>query len=138
MEGFVFTDNLPVEDYLRLRAEAGWKVLPPDQAQAGLDRSFANIAVVCDGEVVGMARIVWDHGYCAFLTDVIVTEKHRHNGLASEMIRRLTEKIRAEKKDGWQIAVYLMAAKDREGFYERLGFRTRPDERVGAGMDMWL
>ncbi|MBQ4363683.1 MAG: GNAT family N-acetyltransferase [Oscillospiraceae bacterium] len=138
MEGFVFTDKLPVEDYLRLRAEAGWKVLPPDQAQAGLDRSFANIAVVCDGEVVGMARIVWDHGYCAFLTDVIVTEKHRHNGLASEMIRRLTEKIRAEKKDGWQIAVYLMAAKDREGFYERLGFRTRPDERVGAGMDMWL
>ena len=73
MEGFVFTDKLPVEDYLRLRAEAGWKVLPPDQAQAGLDRSFANIAVVYDGEVVGMARIVWDHGYCAFLTDVIVT-----------------------------------------------------------------
>ena len=138
MEGFVFTDKLPVEDYLRLRAEAGWKVLPPDQAQAGLDRSFANIAVVYDGEVVGMARIVWDRGFCAFLTDVIVTEKHRHNGLASEMIRRLTEKIRAEKKDGWQIAVYLMAAKDREGFYERLGFRTRPDERVGAGMDMWL
>jgi len=138
MEGFVFTDKLPVEDYLRLRAEAGWKVLPQDQAQAGLDRSFANIAVVYDGEVVGMARIVWDHGYCAFLTDVIVTEKHRHNGLASEMIRRLTEKIRAEKKDGWQIAVYLMAAKDREGFYEGLGFRTRPDERVGAGMDMWL
>ena len=104
MEGFVFTDKLPVEDYLRLRAEAGWKVLPPDQAQAGLERSFANIAVVYDGEVVGMARIVWDHGYCAFLTDVIVTEKHRHNGLASEMIRRLTEKIRAEKNDGWQIA----------------------------------
>ncbi|MBQ4487059.1 MAG: GNAT family N-acetyltransferase, partial [Oscillospiraceae bacterium] len=107
-------------------------------AQAGLDRSFANIAVVYDGEVVGMARIVWDRGYCAFLTDVIVTGKHRHNGLASEMIRILTEKIRAEKKDGWQIAVYLMAAKDREGFYERLGFRTRPDERVGAGMDIWL
>lgn len=30
MEGFVFTDKLPVEDYLRLRAEAGWKVLPQD------------------------------------------------------------------------------------------------------------
>ncbi len=138
MEGFVFTDKLPVEDYLRLRAGEGWRALPAEEAQAGLDRSFANIAVLLDDEVVGMARLVWDHGYCAFLTDVIVAEKCRHKGLASEMIERLVGKLRAEKKEGWQIAVYLMAAKEKEGFYQRFGFRTRPDERVGSGMDMWL
>ena len=138
MEGYIFTDKLPVEDYLRLRESEGWRKLPEDEAMAGLERSFANIAVLLDNEVVGMARLLWDHGYCAFLTDVIVAEKCRHNGLASEMIKRLIEKLRAEKKEGWQIAVYLMAAKEKESFYERLGFRTRPDERVGSGMDMWL
>ena len=135
---FVFTDDIPVENYLRLRAEAGWKQIPADEAQSGLDRSFANISVRLDGEVIGMARIVWDHSYSAYLTDVIVTEKYRHNGLAGKMIERLLEKLRAEKKEGWEIKLHLLAAKGRESFYEKFGFSERPNERMGAAMDMWI
>ncbi|MBQ5312390.1 MAG: GNAT family N-acetyltransferase [Oscillospiraceae bacterium] len=138
MLGFVYSDDIPVEDYLRLRAEAGWKELPADEAQSGIDRSFANISVRHDGEVIGMARIVWDHSYSAYLTDVVVTEKYRGNGLASKMIEMLTEKLRAAKKEGWHIKLHLLAAKDRESFYERLGFSARPNEQAGAGMDMWI
>jgi hypothetical protein len=31
-----------------------------------------------------------------------------------------------------------MAAKDKEGFYEKFGFVSRPRENRGAGMDMWI
>ena len=109
-----------------------------EQAQAGLDNSYAVIAAMLDGEAVGFVRLLWDGGYVAYLAEVMVTERCRHNGLASQMVGRLVEKLRSEKKEGWQIAVYLMAAKEKEGFYQRFGFRTRPDERVGSGMDMWL
>ena len=138
MGEYIFSNKIPVEDYQRLRAEVGWKKLPDDEAQSGLDRSFANVSVSLNGEVVGMARIVWDHSYSAYLTDVIVTEKCRGNGIASKMINILIDRIRAEKKEGWEIDLHLLAAKGREGFYEQFGFLTRPNDIVGAGMNMWI
>jgi hypothetical protein len=40
--------------------------------------------------------------------------------------------------DGEQTLVMLMAAKNKEGFYEKFGFIKRPDETYGAGMSQWL
>ena len=97
---FLFTDKLSVEDYLRLREEVGWKSIAPEQAQAGLDNSYAVIAAMLDGEAVGFVRLLWDGGYVAYLAEVMVTEKCRHNGLASQMVGRLVEKLRSEKKRG--------------------------------------
>ncbi|MBR6046384.1 MAG: GNAT family N-acetyltransferase [Ruminococcus sp.] len=135
---FVFSDSLSVEDFLRLRAEVDWIALPVEQAQAGLDNTFACISVSVDGETVGMARMLWDGCYCAFLTDVVVSGKYRHNGLATEMVQRLIDRLRAEKKDGWYIKLYLMAAHGRESFYEKFGLYARPSGEEGAGMNMWL
>ena len=134
----IFSDTIPVEDFLRLRAEVKWAELPVEQAQAGLDHTFAGVAAILDGEVVGMARVLWDGCYCAFLTDVIVTEKCRHNGIATAMVQRLIDRLRAEKKEGWKIKLYLMAGHGRESFYQRFGFNTRPQGEEGAGMNMWL
>ncbi|MBO4867498.1 MAG: GNAT family N-acetyltransferase [Ruminococcus sp.] len=135
---FEFTDNISVKDYLRLREEAGWKQLAFEQAQAGLDNSFAVSAVLLEGETVGFARLLWDGGYVAYLAEVMVKEKCRHNRLASQMVERLIEKLRAEKKDGWQIKIHLMASLGRESFYEQFGFKSRPNDRDGAAMDLWL
>ena len=137
-EKYEFTDKLSVTDYLRLRAEAKFRALATEQAQAGLDNAYANIAVLCGGETVGMARLLWDGSYCAYLTDVVVTEEHRHNGLASQMVERLMEKLRTEKKEGWEIKIHLLACPDKEGFYERFGFKARPCDGAGAAMDIWL
>lgn len=135
---FEFTNKLNVEDYLRLREEVGWKSIAPEQAQAGLDNSYAVIAAILDGEAVGFVRLLWDGGYVAYLAEVMVTEKCRHNGLASQMVGRLVEKLRSEKKEGWQIKIHLMANLGRESFYEPFGFKSRPNEHDGAAMDMWL
>lgn len=135
---FVFTDKITAKDYLRLREEAGWKQLAPEQAQAGLDNSFAVSAVLLEGETVGFARLLWDGGYVAYLAEVMVTEKCRHNRLATQMVEKLIERLRAEKKDGWQIKIHLMANLGRESFYEQFGFKSRPNDRDGAAMDLWL
>ena len=39
---------------------------------------------------------------------------------------------------GQGISVNLMAAKGRETFYEKFGFKVRPNENRGAGMDQWI
>ena len=135
---FEFTDKISVEDYLRLREEAGWKAIAFEQAQAGLDNSYAVSAVLFDGETVGFARLLWDGGYVAYLAEVMVTEKYRHNGLATQMVEHLVEKLRAEKKEGWQIKIHLLANRGRESFYEQFGFKSRPNDHDGAAMDIWL
>ncbi|WP_295152159.1 GNAT family N-acetyltransferase [uncultured Ruminococcus sp.] len=136
---FEFTDKISVEDYQRFREEAGWKALAPEQAQAGLDNSYAIVAAVLpDGETVGFVRVLWDGGYVAYLAEVMVTEKCRHKGLASQMVERVIERLRAEKKEGWEIKIHLLAGRGRESFYEQFGFVSRPNERSGAAMDLWL
>ena len=135
---FLFTDKLSVEDYLRLREEVGWKSIAPEQAQAGLDNAYAVIAAVSGGETVGFARLLWDGGYVAYLAEVYVMEECRHQGLAKVMVENLIEKLRAEKKEGWEIKIHLLANLGRESFYEPFGFKSRPNEHDGAAMDMWL
>ena len=135
---FLFTDKLSVEDYLRLREEVGWKSIAPEQAQAGLDNAYAVIAAVSGGETVGFARLLWDGGHVAYLAEVYVMEECRHQGLAKVMVENLIEKLRAEKKEGWEIKIHLLANLGRESFYEPFGFKSRPNEHDGAAMDMWL
>jgi len=36
------------------------------------------------------------------------------------------------------LSVDLMAAKGREGFYKQFGFTVYPNDRLGAGMELWL
>jgi GNAT superfamily N-acetyltransferase len=134
----LFTDKLNVEDYLRFREAAGWKKLAVEQAQTGLDNAYAVTAAVLDGRTVGFARLLWDGGYVAYLAEVYVAEDCRHQGLAKAMVEKLIEKLRAEKKDGWEIKIHLLANLGRESFYEPFGFRARPDDKDGAAMDMWL
>jgi hypothetical protein len=43
------------------------------------------------------------------------------------------------KLDQGEIAyVALMAAKGKEGFYQKFGFEERPNDHLGAGMTQWI
>ena len=41
-------------------------------------------------------------------------------------------------KPGFKVKLNLNSAKGKEPFYEKLGFKQRPNEDAGAGMDQWL
>ena len=135
---YEIVNGITLEDFQRLRKDAGWKQLSDEQAEHGLAHSYKAFSAVSDGNVIGMARLLWDKGYCAYLTDVIVDERYRSSGIGTELVRRLLDTLKRELKDGWDVKVVLLSAKGREGFYERLGFSKRPNETFGCGMDMWL
>lgn len=127
-----------MEDYLRLRRNVGWMEIPPEQAEGAVNNCFRIISVKFGGETVAMTRLLWDGGYCAYLSDVIVDFNHRHKGLASMMINTLTEALQQSLKPDWRVKLMLMAAKGRESFYEQFGFEQRPNENTGAGMEKIL
>ena len=133
----IYCNSLLAKEYCELRAAVGWKPIPEDQAQSGLDHS--DFVIACrEGEtIVGCARIFWDKGYIAYLADVMVKPAYQKQGIGKKMVEDCICYIDRQLKAGWRIKIVIVSAKGKEPFYERFGFEVRPNENDGAGMQLW-
>ena len=48
------------------------------------------------------------------------------------------DKLRADMKPGYKVKLTLNSAKGKELFYEKFGFKVRPNEDAGPAMDQWF
>ena len=134
----IYTNDISVDDYNALRLSAGWYAVELEQAQAGLAGS-AFITVAKDGDkTVGTGRLVWDGGYAALIKDMLVLPEYQGIGIGTVMMEQILSFLKENIKPGWGVSIDLMAAIGKEGFYEKFGFVSRPREKRGAGMDMWI
>lgn len=133
-----YTDQIGVDEYNMLRKSVGWITVKETRAQKALDNSFYKRIAWKDGQPIGMARIVSDGGYTYFITDVIVSPECQGEHIGSKLIDDLLEYIKRDVMDGETVMVSLMAAYERETFYERFGFHARPFGNHGPGMSMWV
>lgn len=133
-----YKTGISVDDYNKLRNTVGWFPLNREQAQAGIEHSKMVTSCYENGQVVGSARILWDGGYIAYLADVMVVPSYQGHGIGRKMVEQLIQHLKSQLKTGWRIKIVLVSAKGKERFYEKIGFSGRPNERDGAGMDMWI
>ncbi len=137
MENLEFTDCIDPVVYNQFRCSVGWGSLMPEQVENILRNSIC-FSCNAGGETVGIARILWDGGYTAYLADVIVAEKCRGQGIGKKLVARAIEEVKNRMKPGWKVKMILLAAKGREPFYEQFGFVSRPNNHEGCGMNMIL
>ena len=90
------------------------------------------------GLPAGMARVISDGGYMFLIVDVMVLPEYQGRGIGREMMNRINSWIDELARDGSCIMVNLMATPGNESFYEKLGFVTRPNDHMGAGMVRWI
>ena len=133
-----YTDTITAEDYNRLRLSVGWQPLVPEQAAAGLRGTAFLVAAMEDGRAVGMARLVSDGGYIAFLADVIVLPEYQGRGIGRAMMERGMVYMRGQMKEGWRTLAALIAAPGKEPFYEKFGFAALHGDASGTGMSQRL
>lgn len=138
MGTITYDRTLTVADYNRLRRAVGWDEIRKRQAQAGLAHSALVVASRDAEQTVGMARLVTDYGYVAYIADVVVSPEYQGRGIAKAMLGMILQHIKDQLEDGEQVMVFLLAAKGREAFYRPFGFLDRPNDTYGAGMSMWL
>lgn len=105
-----------------------------DTLKKALDQSVCTIVAFHDDKAVGMGRVVGDGIMYYYLQDICVIPKYQFKGIGKKMVSLLIQHIKEMAPFNTQVSIGLFAAKDKEVFYEQLGFSKLPDVNNGFGM----
>ena len=134
-EGYTLKSAIPpVEDYLRLRMEAGLTPHRRAAALAGLPNSIVSVVVEFGTANVGMGRVVGDGGLFFQVVDIAVLPAHQGKGLGKAIMRNLM--VRLARTLTAPAYVSLIADGDASHLYARHGFA--PVAPKSQGMARWL
>lgn len=90
---------------------------------------------VYDGEkLVGYGRLVGDKTMVIYLQSIMVIPEYQRQGIGTEIINRLLNKVKEYKEKSLELRCYLFSCKGKETLYKKFGFVTRPNDAYGAGM----
>ncbi len=131
MNNFEIKHKFPtVKQFLSLFESVGWERDKKRVNQNRKNSCFA-VSVFANGEIVGMGRVVGDSCYFT-IYDVVVKQELQGCGVGSLILTEIVNWYKNVKDD--DTFLYLGASKGKEGFYEKFGFKSRPNADVGAGM----
>ena len=124
---------LSYEDYRTLRESVGWHLFSKNQMQQALDNSLYTIVAVENNQSVGMGRLIGE-GMYFLIVDVVVHPVFQKCGIGTNIMNMLLKYVEKKTPTGGRSSVQLVAEKGKEPFYEKLGFKTIPNEFCGSGM----
>lgn len=133
-----YGEHITPEEYMALRKTVGWVEFPLEQARVCIEKAYMILCVRDDEKPIGVVRLLWDGGYIAFLSDVIVIPEYQGQGIGRKLVEASIRKLKDGMKPGYKVKLTLNAAIGKEPFYEKFGFRVRPNDDAGPGMDQWL
>ena len=116
---------MSAEDSVRLKMAAGSIERPLPQAEKALKNGLFNVSAICDGQVVGMGRLVGDGAMYWYLQEIVVLPEYQGKRIGKSIVNRLLEHIRSAAMPGTIIDIGLTAVKGKEPFYEKFGFVVR-------------
>ncbi|MDR7035558.1 MULTISPECIES: GNAT family N-acetyltransferase [Methylobacterium] len=113
--------NLSAAEFRRVLAASGLIARRPDDPErlarmlAGANLIVTARVLVPERNLVGIARVLTDFAWCAYVSDLAVDRAVQGRGIG----RRLLETVR--ERTGPDVAVTLAAAPGADAFYERIG-----------------
>lgn len=134
-------DKITYEEYCELRELVGWHKVSRRQFDIGQEHGLF-MRVLRDEEngnrCIGLARASGDGGYYLLLTDVIVRPEFQGMGYGRMLLESFMQFVSDSMQAGETTMITLASAKDKEGFYEKFGFKKRPHDNFGYGMSQWV
>ena len=72
-----YVDYISPEEYMELRRKVGWMEFPLEEAKNCVENAYMVLCVRDEEDkAIGVVRLLWDGGYVAFLSDVIVVPEY--------------------------------------------------------------
>lgn len=120
-----------VDDYCRLRVDAGMSPKSREAASRGLPHTLYGVSLWREGRVVGMGRIIGDGGCFFVVADIAVEPAHQKRGLGQRIMTALDAWLRANAPVSSNVS--LIADGDAKHLYAKFGFvDVMP---ISTGMD---
>ncbi|MEB4615816.1 GNAT family N-acetyltransferase, partial [Leucobacter sp. M11] len=111
----------PLDEYRRLRAEAGLSPKRAEQADGALANSWAFCHLRSpEGEIAAMGRIIGDGGWYFHISDIATHPEHQRRGLGRRVMEWLIAQVEERAPAGASIT--LMADPPGFALYRGLGF----------------
>lgn len=132
-----FKETTPdTKAYARLFETTGWNDgYQVDEMRLGtaISNSWLTLSVYTDeNELIGFGRVVSDGVLYAFICDMIVAPAYQNRGIGSEILKKLIQQC---QKTGIRV-LWLFAAADKSGFYQKHGFEGRPRNAPGMQLNL--
>jgi ribosomal protein S18 acetylase RimI-like enzyme len=122
-----------VDDYLRLRRNAGLTARSATAALAGLPHTVAGVVVRSGEDVIGMGRAIGD-GLFYQIVDIAVEPAHQGKGVGKTIMACLMEAL--QRQAPAEAYVSLIADGKASDLYAQYGFK--PTAPASIGMAQWL
>lgn len=132
----IISENPTIEEFKILRKSVGWPIPTDIEIKAGIDNSAYFVIAKDNIKTIAMCRLVGDSSFMFLIADMIVLPEYQGQGIGKQLMLNVKDHLKNNYSS--KSAISLMSAKGKEGFYEKLGFISRPTELFGNGMMLQL
>lgn len=119
-----------IDEFIKLFNSVGWE-RDVKRVKCNKKHTYFAVSLYIDNKIVGMGRVVGDGSYFTIF-DIVVLKELQGLGIGSIIMREIVGWYKSIADD--DTFLYVNASKNKEGFYEKFGFRSRPNDDVGADM----
>ncbi|WP_026391664.1 GNAT family N-acetyltransferase [Haploplasma modicum] len=121
-----------VLDFIEVRNTTNFIKYTKEEHEESLNNSLFVVALYVGKKPIAVGRLVGDNITTFFIKDVIVIPEYKSNGAGKIIMEELLKYISLNAANHAYIG--LMASLNSEGFYEKFGFKKRPNDEMGSGM----
>lgn len=136
MNDIILEENITIEEFLEVIESVGFKTYSKDQVEKALNNTMYMVKAMVDGKIAGIGRVVGDYSVVCCLSDICVKPEYQGKGIGLKIVTKLKEMIEDGVKEGEKIQIELTPTAGNEPFYQKAGFKYKPDKITG--MYLWI
>ena len=125
-----------IDEFLEMVKSVGWKTYSREQVEKALKNTMYMVKATVDGKLAGIGRVVGDYSIVCILTDICVKPGFQGQGIGLRITNELKNLIGIDVNKGEKMQIELTPTAGNEAFYEKAGFKYKPDKITG--MYLWI
>ena len=119
-------------------ASVGWSCPAKEQVKFAINNSTKSFVVRHKGKPVATINWLGDYGMHWFMKEFIVHKDYQRQMIGTLLYRFSENFIKSSMKADWKVCIDLRSSKEKEKFYNNLGFKTMIADENGSGMEKML
>lgn len=128
--------SISTNEFLEVVEAVGWKTYSEEQITKALRNTMYMVKATVDGKLAGIGRVIGDFSIVCMLSDICVKPEFQGKGIGLKIVNELKRLIEDGVKEGEKMQIELTPTAGNEAFYERAGFKYKPD--IITGMYLWI